>query len=215
MPRKPRWRTPSPALVVALIALFVALGGTSYAAIKLPKNSVGTKQLKKGAVTAVKLKRHAVTAAKIDTAGLVVPSATHAISATNVGGLSAGQLQRRITGACSAASAIRAVGGGGTVTCQSVGTTVLWAVVTANGTIARSSGPVTVTHSTGTYVLVFNRSVTNCAYSATVGPAGTGIVKGDANVASLSGGADGVLVETFAPGGTTSANLPFHLIVAC
>ncbi len=47
---------PSPALVISLVALFVALGGTSYAAINaLPKNSVGTKQLKNGAVTAAKL----------------------------------------------------------------------------------------------------------------------------------------------------------------
>jgi hypothetical protein len=48
---------PSPALVISLIALFVALGGTSYAAIvTLPKNSVGTPQIKNGAVTAPKLK---------------------------------------------------------------------------------------------------------------------------------------------------------------
>jgi hypothetical protein len=48
-------RRPSPAMVVALIALCVALGGGAYAAIKLPRNSVGTKQLKKGAVTPPKL----------------------------------------------------------------------------------------------------------------------------------------------------------------
>lgn len=42
---------PSPAMVVALIALFVALSGGAYAAINLPANSVGTKQLKNGAVT--------------------------------------------------------------------------------------------------------------------------------------------------------------------
>jgi hypothetical protein len=36
---------------VGYLALFVALGGTSYAAIKLPANSVGTKQVRKGAVT--------------------------------------------------------------------------------------------------------------------------------------------------------------------
>ncbi len=46
---------PSPALVISVIALFVALGGTSYAAMTLPKNSVGTKQIKNGAVTAAKL----------------------------------------------------------------------------------------------------------------------------------------------------------------
>lgn len=35
---------------VAYLALFVALGGTSYAAIKLPGNSVGAKQIKGSAV---------------------------------------------------------------------------------------------------------------------------------------------------------------------
>src|SRR5437588_6285600 len=58
--------TPSPAMVISLIALFVALGGTSYAAtIALPKNSVGTKQLQKDAVTGAKIKDGAVTATKI------------------------------------------------------------------------------------------------------------------------------------------------------
>src|SRR5437763_6831958 len=36
---------------VALLALFVALGGTSYAAIKLPAGSVGSRQLRSRAVT--------------------------------------------------------------------------------------------------------------------------------------------------------------------
>jgi hypothetical protein len=43
--------------VMATIAVFIALGGASYAAIKLPKNSVGTEQLKKGAVTETKLSK--------------------------------------------------------------------------------------------------------------------------------------------------------------
>jgi hypothetical protein len=43
--------------VIASLALFVALGGASYAAVALPANSVGTKQLKKSAVSASKLKR--------------------------------------------------------------------------------------------------------------------------------------------------------------
>jgi len=93
--QKRRLRAPSPAFVIALIALFVALGGTSYAAIHLPKNTVGAKQLKKNAVTAPKIKNHAVGAAKINTNGLTVPNATHATNAdsatnattaTNVGG---------------------------------------------------------------------------------------------------------------------------------
>jgi hypothetical protein len=82
---KRRLRAPSPAFVIALIALFVALGGTSYAAIHLPKNSVGAKQLKKNAVTGPKIKNHAVGAAKINTSGLTVPNAVHATSAAPSG----------------------------------------------------------------------------------------------------------------------------------
>ena len=37
---------PSPAMAVALVALFVAMGGASYAAVNLSKNSVGTVQLR-------------------------------------------------------------------------------------------------------------------------------------------------------------------------
>ena len=55
-------RRPSPALVVACLALAVALGGTGYAAIVLPANSVGTKQLKNGAVVATKVKMHSLVA---------------------------------------------------------------------------------------------------------------------------------------------------------
>ena len=51
--------------MLALIALFIALGGTTYAATALPKNSVGPKQLKKNAVTAPKIKAGSVTGAKI------------------------------------------------------------------------------------------------------------------------------------------------------
>ena len=50
---------------IALLALFLALGGTTYAAVSLPANSVGTKQLKKNAVTPAKIKKSAVTNAKI------------------------------------------------------------------------------------------------------------------------------------------------------
>jgi hypothetical protein len=41
---------PSPTLLVALLALFVALAGTGYAAFKLPRNSVGSRQIRTGAV---------------------------------------------------------------------------------------------------------------------------------------------------------------------
>jgi hypothetical protein len=45
-----RGRRPSPSLVISIVALFVALGGTSYAALTLPRDSVGSRQIKTGAV---------------------------------------------------------------------------------------------------------------------------------------------------------------------
>ena len=57
--------------VISLIALFVALGGTGYAAIKLPKNSVTSKTIKKGAVTNAKLGKNAVSSSKVKDGSLL------------------------------------------------------------------------------------------------------------------------------------------------
>jgi hypothetical protein len=48
--------------VAAYLALFVALGGTSYAAASLPRNSVGNAQLKNNAVTSSKVRNGSLTA---------------------------------------------------------------------------------------------------------------------------------------------------------
>jgi hypothetical protein len=59
-------RRPSPALVVACIALAIALGGTGYATVlNVPRASVGPAQLQRGAVTTPKLATGAVTSAKV------------------------------------------------------------------------------------------------------------------------------------------------------
>jgi hypothetical protein len=59
-------RRPSPAMIVACIALLVALGGTSVAAVsQLARNSVGTPQLRTGAVTNPKLRNNAVNSSKV------------------------------------------------------------------------------------------------------------------------------------------------------
>jgi hypothetical protein len=78
-----RPQRPSPALLISVVALFVALGGTSYAAFTtLPSNSVGTMQLKAWAVTGTKIRNGAVTGSKLNLAGFTVPSAQHASSAS-------------------------------------------------------------------------------------------------------------------------------------
>ena len=63
---------PSPALVIACVALGIALGGTGYATVlQVPKNSVGTAQLKSSAVTNKKLAPNAVTSAKVQNRSLL------------------------------------------------------------------------------------------------------------------------------------------------
>src|SRR4051812_43224023 len=42
--------------VMSTVAVFIALGGSSYAALKLPRNSVGATQLRTGAVRSAEVK---------------------------------------------------------------------------------------------------------------------------------------------------------------
>lgn len=62
---RPKLRRPSPAMLVACTALFVAMGGAAYAATSVAPNSVGTTQLRNGAVTTAKLHGNAVTGSKV------------------------------------------------------------------------------------------------------------------------------------------------------
>ena len=56
---------------VALIALFVALGGTTYAAVTLPKNSVKAKQIATNAVGASEIKASAVRTGEVRNGSLL------------------------------------------------------------------------------------------------------------------------------------------------
>jgi hypothetical protein len=69
--------------LVAYLALFVALGGTSYAALRLPAGSVGNRALKNHSITPIKFDRGAIAGyvrdwAKIDTVGRIVSSSPRA-----------------------------------------------------------------------------------------------------------------------------------------
>jgi hypothetical protein len=114
--------------VVGYLALFVALGGVSYAATSLPRNSVGAKQLKTGAVKRSKLAKGAVTGAKVAAASLTgkqirsstlgqVPSAAHAgsaDSATNAAHAGSADTATSAAHAASADSATNAAHAGST-----------------------------------------------------------------------------------------------------
>ena len=61
---------PSPALLVASVALLLAMGGTGVAASGLSVASVGSAQLRTGAVTGPKIAADAVTSAKVKNGSL-------------------------------------------------------------------------------------------------------------------------------------------------
>lgn len=85
---KSRFGRPSPAMIVALIALFVALGGASYAAVKLKKNAVKTKNIANKAVTEKKLapsiRGKAVAYATVAANGTVNAGQSRGISDANI-----------------------------------------------------------------------------------------------------------------------------------
>jgi hypothetical protein len=100
-------RRPSPALIVSFLALFVALGGASWAAFRLPVHSVGNAQLQNFSVGNAKLRPNSVGAGKI-IAG--------AVGARQV---NSSQVQLRVSGPCSF-GAIQSISVSGDVTCTPV-----------------------------------------------------------------------------------------------
>lgn len=84
---------PTPSTIIATAALAVALGGTGYAAVTLPRNSVGTAQLKANAVTSAKVKDGSLRAADFAT-GQLPKGDTGATGATGATGPAGAQGER-------------------------------------------------------------------------------------------------------------------------
>ena len=185
-------RHPSPALVVACLALAAALGGTGYSAVVLPANSVGTKQLK----------NHSVIAAK------VVP---HSLLASN---FKQGQLPAGPKGADGLAGAAGPQGPKGDSATKLFGTVKKKAGGAAGVELGPSSGVQTLVRQgggSGIYNLTFNQDVSNCAVLAV--PGGKSLVDGEA-AANTTGGS-GVTVETFDSNGDHTDLDFFTVAVFC
>ena len=95
----------------------------------------------------------------------------------------------------------------------------LTAVVTAKGGLRRGIGAVSAVQTDdgpGTYAVVFDRDITNCAYVVTVGEfdAMGSQAAASGTVVGLFGEPNGVYVTTNTPGGRDKSK-PFHLDVAC
>jgi len=127
--------------VTATIALFVALGGTSYAAIKLPRNSVGATQIATGAVRSAEIKDRSVGLRDISTGARTSLRGQRGLAGSPGPQGPAGPPAARFFAAVSSAGAL----------------------VRGNATSGGSAGGV------GSYVVSFSQSTSACVYSATLG----------------------------------------------
>ena len=153
---------PSPALVVASIALLAALGGTGIAAVaNVPNNSVGTSKIKNNAVTAPKIASNAVTVGE-DRRQRRHESSKIANGTIQPADLSAAA---KTAGPQGPAGARRARQARRAPRQQRSGQSV-----DQNGTLVRNKGAASAQrNATGNYQVIFNQDVTGCSYQATPG----------------------------------------------
>lgn len=176
--------------VVASLALFVALGGTSYA-LTLPRGSVGAKQIRTGAVGRAEVRTGAIRSPDIRNGGVALRDLSHA-ARTQLRG------QQGPPGPPGqpAVSYYMEVNSAGE---PRVGNGFVIATADINGRVIR-----------------FPRSVANCALAASLARVPGGVVEdpppGSTVVAAHQG--DDALVRTWDPNGAPRA-LPFTLIAAC
>jgi len=99
-------RRPSAAMGVAVVALFLAIGGVGYAAVAIPANSISNAMLKNNSVGNIKLRSNSVSYQKI------------APGSVGTARIDQKEVQESINGTCtSGGQAITSIAEKGTVTC--------------------------------------------------------------------------------------------------
>ena len=209
-------RRPSPATVIACLALLVALGGTGYAATQLPANSVGPAQLRANAVDSTKVQDRSLLA-KDFRAGQLPRGARGLRGATGATG-QAGPAGP--TGATGSTGATGATGAAGPKGDKGDAATVLWARVNAAGALGVNKNAVSATKlgGNGAYEVVFNQNVSACSFAVQLGDAApdNGGFRLLVSAANRGGGiVNGVFVSVQTPDTGLGANTSFHLQVFC
>jgi hypothetical protein len=183
--------------VVGTLALFVALGGTSYAALSLPRDSVGSLQIRKGAVRGSELHSSAVTSRAIRDRSVALRDISR----------STRESLRGQPGARGATGPPGPPGPSGVT---------YWAAVDSGGGVARGN-VLDVSHvAANEYNVILPRSADDCVATATLAAVQNGAnleepPPGRITVAHLF---TRVRVRTYDANGNP-APLPFNVIVAC
>jgi hypothetical protein len=172
--------------VMATVALFVTLGGTSYA---LARNSIGSRELRPRSVGASELKTAAVTARDVKNRSLRLSDMSLA-----------------------AREALR--GARGPAGPQGASGINYFTEINAAGTPTRGNATGSVTSGVNGRVISFATPTGTCAYSASLARV-DGIDPPPGSTINVADNGDGrVLVRTW-DAANVATHLPFHLIVAC
>jgi hypothetical protein len=177
--------------VMATLAAFIALGGTSYA-LTLPRNSVGSGQLKPRSVGNSELKGSAVTSRKVKNRSIRLSDLSR-----------------------SSRAALR--GQPGPPGPPGPSGVSLFAAVNAAGGLMRGNGQSSFSHGSNGRLIGFLAPVHNCVATATLAgvPGASPSSPPPTGHVTVSHTADGrVLVQTWSASGAPTF-LPFHLVVAC
>lgn len=200
--------------VVAAVLAFTTVGEAAKRLV-LPPRSVGAEQLKANAVTGVKIRPGSIQVTDLSQAArrsLAGPQ-----GAQGPQGLVGPAGPKGPTGARGATGAKGSTGAKGDKGDKGDPATKLWAVVAADGTLARNSGATTAggTANVGEVVVQFNQAVTACAFVATPGLPGSGTQAPTlVQVFQRDVDPNGVLVRTYDVAGSPVARA-FHLAVLC
>jgi hypothetical protein len=147
--------------LLAAIALFAALGGSSYAAMQLPSGSVGSSQIAANAVTSSKIKNGTLKAADF-APGVLNGGANGADGANGANGADGAQGAQGPQGP---------QGDRGPAGPQGPAATKLFGTIESTGSRHAASGISSVNHySTGKYIVTFERSMAGCTPIVSGGP---------------------------------------------